>query len=351
MNALDLKDQAPVEQAAAWCLRLAEGALTQPEQSSFDRWLEADAAHRDAFDDAIRAWRAVEQAGSTPELVGMRTAALTAFRRGQRARWMSPALRRPWLIGGIAASLAAFALGIGVWIQALPHAYQTAIGERRVVVLADGSAVSLDADTKVEVKFDGKRRLIRLDQGRAKFTVARNPARPFMVAAADKTIVATGTAFSVELIQGQVHVILYQGHVAVLTDHGRVAGLGHVILAKGAGVADAALVPGTELTAETGADQAELAPVESARTLSWEGGQLVFVDEPLSSAVARVNRYSNEKLRVGDAAAGRQQISGVFTAGDTGAFVEGATGVLPVALVEEQGQQVLVSKTRSPQSQ
>jgi transmembrane sensor len=92
------------------------------------------------------------------------------------------------------------------------------------------------------------------------------------------------------------------------------------------------------------APSAQIVAVDPVRTLSWEGGQLVFLDEPLSSAVERVNRYSTDKLAIGDEVAGRVLISGVFTAGDTPAFVEGVTGVFPVKVRDDGGRQVLVSK-------
>jgi transmembrane sensor len=343
--------QGPVEQAAAWCLRLSEGSLTTAGQDSFDTWLESDDSHRQAFDDAIRIWRAVERAGATPELVNMRTGALATFRRGQRARWRSPRAPRLWQ-AACAAVAAALVVGIGaLWLQGLPRPYQTAVGERRVVVLSDGSKVSLDAATKVEVRYRADRRELRLDYGRAKFTVAKNLKQPFTVAVADKIVLATGTEFSVELVRGQVRVILYQGHVAVLERAGGMAPPARVALAGAAAPADKGLAPGRELIVPVAMDVARVVPVDTVSSLSWEGGQLIFVDEPLSSAVERVNRYSKDKLSVGDSSAGRVLVSGVFAAGDTSAFLEGVTGIFPVKIRDQDGQKVLVYKNAMRSSQ
>lgn len=348
---VDPGQQGPVEQASTWCLRLSEGSLTTAGQAHFDTWLESDDSHRQAFDDAIRAWKAVERAGATPELVNMRTAALATFRRGQRARWSSPLALRPWRVAGVVIA-AALVVGIGaLWLLGLPRAYQTAVGERRVVVLSDGSKVSLDAATKVEVRYLADRRELRLDYGRAKFTVAKNPKRPFTVAAADKIVLATGTEFSVELVRGQVQVILYQGHVAVLERDGGTAPPTRVALAGAATPADKDLVPGRELIVPVAMDVAQVVPVDTVRSLSWEGGHLIFVDEPLSSAVERVNRYSEDKLSVGDSAAGRVLISGVFAAGDTSAFLEGVTGVFPIRVRDHDGHKVLIYKGPAGSSQ
>src|SRR3546814_13438728 len=91
-----------------------------------------------------------------------------------------------------------------------PDAYATHIGERQLAVLDDGSRVSLDAVTKVKVRMKDEARQVELLEGRAKFDVAKDPLRPFTVAAGDKLVVDVGTSFSVELIDGQVRVILHE---------------------------------------------------------------------------------------------------------------------------------------------
>ncbi len=333
-----------VEQASAWCLRLADGSLTIHDQVQLEAWLEADEANRIAFDDAVRTWQAVELTAVTPELIDMRTAALDSFRRANRARW-APRLLSPTLrVATAAAAIVVLVVGLGAWIRYTPHAYRTGVGERQVVVLSDGSKLSLDAATRVDVLYLGSRRELHLDYGRAKFTVAKNLKRPFTVAAGDKVVLATGTEFSVEMLRNQVRVILYQGHVAVFDNAAQGKPARHLTLAGGAAPADRVLVPGRELVAIASAPVAEVIKTDPIRSLSWEGGQLVFVDEPLISAVEQVNRYSDDKLVVGDAATGRIAISGVFTAGDTAAFVEGVTGVFPVRAQEVDGRLVLLNK-------
>src|SRR5690606_30755436 len=158
---------------------------------------------------------------------------------------------------------------------------------------------------------------------RARFEVARNPLRPFSVTAANEVVVATGTAFSVELVRQQVRVVLYEGHVAVLD---REDGNVRRTVAVGARKlpADQLLRPGKELVlpvapqrSRTPVVAATIAPADPVRSLSWEAGQLVFEDEPLDLVVERMNRYATRPLAIGDAGAAGVRVSGVFTAGDT----------------------------------
>jgi len=336
----------PFDQAGAWCLRLAEGALSAQERIDLEAWLAADAANAQALDAAARAWQALDQARLSPELIAMRRSALDSFRRGHANRWREGAGR--WRsVAALAACLAVAAVAAGLWLHLAPRSFETGVGERRIVALSDGSRISLDAASRVKVRYRDNRRELWLEHGRAKFAVARDPLRPFSVAAADKLVVATGTEFSVELLASQVHVILYKGSVEVLSDVPGEKGLRPLEIERRPGDRGkpvvAALVPGNELVAGTADSKARMTAADTQRSLSWETGQLSFSNETLSSAVERMNRYVNSPLSVGDAAAGQVLISGVFAAGDTEAFIEGVTGVFPVRVHEEDGRKVLVS--------
>lgn len=317
----------PVERAALWASRLADGRMPADQQAEFQAWLDADPAHETALREIVGAWEAVEQYAASAEVMALREAALASARRSldRRARGRLPR-SRVWVL--IAATvLLALVTGGGAWMWLSPRTYETAVGERRVVALADGSKVSLDADTVVKVRYTGETRRLWLERGRAKFEVARNPLRPFSVAAANEVVVATGTAFSVELVQRQVRVVLYEGHVMVLDRAGRGARR-TVAVGPRRIAADQLLSPGRELilpaqSPERAAPPAVVAASDPVRSLSWEAGQLVFEDEPLRIVVERMNRYADRPLEVGDEAAARVRVSGVFRAGDTDALVQG----------------------------
>lgn len=312
------------EEAALWCLTLADGELKPADRIAFDRWV-SDAENARAFEEATRLWRAADGAAEMPELIQMRSAALENFRRTNGQRWTRRFAPRWYWVGTLAASVFVLLLTASLLYTPM-NVYKTGIGERQIAILADGSKVSLDADTEVDVKLNSDRRELTLLHGRAKFDVAKDPLRPFTVTAGDKMVVATGTSFSVELLNSEIHVLLYEGHVAVLDRKGHAPVPQHVGSKMEA--ADQALTPGKELVAA--ADETAPATIHNAdlqRSLSWESGQLTFDEEPLATAVERMNRYSRQKLIVGDAAAAKIRVNGVFTAGDTDAFVEGVTAL------------------------
>lgn len=340
-TALDEMPSDRDEQAAFWCLSLAEGELGEADRAAFDGWV-ADPENAKAFEDAARVWNTADAAAEMPELIHMRSAALESFRHANQRRWTKRIQPRWYWISALAASLV-IAVFTASMLFTPTKVYRTGIGERQIAMLADGSKLSLDADTEVDVKLGRDRRELILVRGRAKFDVAKDPLRPFTVTAGEKMVVATGTSFSVELINRQVHVLLYEGHVAVL-DGKEHKPVGQRAVARTSATADQALTPGKELV--TAADVAAAATINDAdlpRSLSWEAGQLSFDDEPLASAVARMNRYSREKLVVGDAVAANARVNGVFTAGDTDAFLEGLTA-LNVVRLDRRGDEITIRR-------
>lgn len=340
-NAVDARREA----ALGWCLRLAEGPLQAPEREAFDAWLAADAQNPALFDEAVAIWSAVEDQAGTPQMVVLRGQALESARDANARRWARRRLFSPRVMA-IAATLLVAVLA-GVWSMGLPQTYRTGVGERQVVALADGSKLSLDADSLVTVRYSQARRELVLKKGRARFTVAKNPLRPFTVTSSGKTVVAVGTEFSVERLGGQVRVILYEGKISVLSQASPIAAPRPVPIGAAHRSAEVVLKPGGELIMADTTPVAALEPADLSRSLSWEGGQLVFKNEPLSSAVERVNRYADHKIQIADAAAGNVLVSGVFAAGDTEAFVDGITAVFPVRAQRRGGTTVVFESEKT----
>ena len=81
-------------------------------------------------------------------------------------------------------------------------------GGQELVRLDDGSRVSLNTDSRIAILYSDGERRVRLDRGEAMFEVARNPARPFVVIAGNKSVTAIGTSFIVRKTGGVVTVTL-----------------------------------------------------------------------------------------------------------------------------------------------
>lgn len=328
------------EIAAGWCIRLADGPMSEVDRQDFDRWLDADPSHREIFQEVAEGWDLIETLSATPEMMSFRQAAMATARKAHQNRWISLPRRHRGAAFALAASVV-LSVGIGLtWLSQQPVVYETGVGEREVVRLADGSSISLDGDTEVRVRYANNQRRLWLDRGRARFNVAKDPLRPFSVDASGRVVVATGTSFSVERVSGQVRVVLYEGKVAVLEKDSSAAPGGRPQTTT----TDRTLNVNEEMViANQGSvAAAPIVPADPVRTATWEGGILTFEADTLVAAAERMNRYSDKPIEVAPTAA-NLRISGVFRAGDTAAFVEGATAILPVSASRRDGVTVLAA--------
>jgi transmembrane sensor len=204
-----------------------------------------------------------------------------------------------------------------------PTYYKTDIGERRIVALPDGSRISMDSDTRVGVTYQQTARSITLERGRSRFDVAHDASRPFTVTAGAQTVVAVGTSFDVERLQSTVLITLIQGQVVIKS-------------APAAARTESTAPSEKPISLEAGQElvmarnfQPTIVAADLQVARAWEAGRLLFRNELLGDAVARVNRYTTQPIMI-DPSIASIRFSGVFNAGDVGSFVSAVTSYFPV---------------------
>lgn len=312
-------------EAAAWLARLQSGREDDIEVK-FRRWRETDPRHAAAFD---RVRRSYEQAGLLRHS--------TKF-----AGWgHAPAVGKPrWQPRPALAAAAAILILVPVGALLIREGMlpfggpkgtmlMTAVGEIRQVNLADGSRVTLDTATKVELQIGQSRRAAHLRYGRARFQVA--PAKvPFTVQTDSATITADHGIVDVEQV-GQ------EGHVRVLAGAVDVRGSGEDQTWK------VALAPGQGLTANSvGAKRSEF----GAAGPDWTRGMLQFDQTPLAKAVELANRYSERHIILaGDLGAIR--VTGAFRAGDTPRLAKALAEAFGLSLEQRPDGNLLLSPNAS----
>jgi transmembrane sensor len=196
--------------------------------------------------------------------------------------------------------------------------FSTRKGEHGDFVLPDGSRMTLDTDSAVELAFGADRRTLRLLRGRGYFDVVHDASRPFTVLAADQAVVALGTRFDVRLDPGQLRVVLVEGRVAVGTARDKTP--------------RTVLRPGEQLVQrEDGSRSISSANVEE--TTNWRAGLVTFRGDTLAAAAAELNRYSATRLTVRDPAVAQLRVTGVFKAGDPARFGRTLSQIYPVRIV------------------
>jgi transmembrane sensor len=324
--ARSVSDSIVHEEAARWLMRLQAAPNDVATFEAFEDWRDAAPEHREAFDAVQDSWALFGDQAAAPELLVLRRDALG--RAGWTGRRRGLDLGRRGLAAGLAALVLA-PLTIYGWRRLRPDGGQTlrtAIGEQRTVTLSDGSRVSLDANTLVKVAYSPALRLAEVVEGRAHFEVAKDKARPMKVRAGRRTVTALGTAFTVEHEGERVVVTLVEGRVAVT----------ETAAASGVAPPPKELVPQQQLVFAANATPRMHEAVDVERAMAWREGKLVFDDESLADAAARVNNYSRVKIVVEDAPARALKVSGIFNAGDTSAFVEAVQSYFPVDISTDE---------------
>jgi len=339
-------------EAAAWCVHLSEAEMqTTPD---FEAWLQADSAHGEAWARVEPNWNIFKAHSATPEVLALRQAALAdahnvARQRGassQGLRELTPKRATKQLLFTLGAA-ASVLLAASVWYFLRPEIYRTHVGEQRVVALADGSKVQLDSASELSIDYSSRERNLTLSRGQARFDVAHDAARPFIVTAGAKKVVATGTAFNIDMLGTRVLVTLIEGDVLILPRNStnldqsiaafaqsRLAGnsgAGGVNLARGT----VELVPGQELVSSADGTS-QVSGTNVARVTAWQKGQLLFDDETLSSVIERVNRYAAKPIVMTDESIRELRISGVFDTHDIPGFITTITHYLPLSATVRQ---------------
>lgn len=249
---------AVMTEAATWLVRMTSGETSAAERSAFTRWRKASPAHESALQDLLPVWGELGPALRRPA-------------RRTRKQVLGWAMAASVLIG--------CSLSWMMWPQANYDAVTTT-GQQDIHKLADGSAVLLNSNSAIQTHFSTDTRTVELARGEAFFDVTSDPQRPFQVRSGDSLIEVRGTRFSVRRLKSGVRVAVESGEVKV-HHHDT-----NTTLRAGQSV----FSDGDQLSAVSHSD------IETM--LAWRQGRLIFIDTPLATLAAELNRYTPERLLV-----------------------------------------------------
>lgn len=309
------------EKALEWFVRLSDVDAPASAWVAFQDWLEANDAHRLAYDDVERTWVELDII-PVNEIVAA-PAEVTVLPVAANDEDVSPAARRAarrrpaWLLPSFAAA-AAVAVVVGVWPQvadvAPTETYHTDAAPR-TVVLSDGTRIDMNRHSDLRVRMGRKARTVTLTDGEAAFDVAHNANRPFTIAAGDHSVRVLGTAFNV---------LSHGDRFAVGVERGIVA----VTPAGASKPAAVRLVAGQKI-AQSGTQTPTLSQVAADQTSMWRQGMLVYRDARLADVADDLSRYFDKPVTV-DASAGALHFTGALQVGDEATMLKQLQDFVPV---------------------
>ena len=313
-----------LEEAAEWWLRLREPNVTPDVVAEWMLWCEAAAENKDAFASIQSLWQKAKSAPLEP-----------VSRRVLRSEGRTRRLI-PWAIAAAAilATLVAYP-----WLERRVSmhtgnyvAIATPVGNNREISLPDGSQATMGGATALIVSYTEQQRVVRLNSGEAYFEVRSEPGRPFIVQTPSGQVAAVGTAFNVRTDGHTLRVTVSNGSVEIVDNMPGAAAMHESRLRLAAGqqaVLRSNEVPVTEA-------------VDPRLVTAWTSGTLKFMDEPLDSVIAAVNRYSTTRIEIRGGGVGTLRYTGTVVSGRVSEWLVALPNVFPIEVVSQDSDRIIL---------
>lgn len=168
--------------------------------------------------------------------------------------------------------------------KVVQHTVVTPKGGEYKLVLSDGTKVQLNAESEIKypVNFVGKTRSVSI-KGEVFFEVAKNRAKPFIVAVNNMKIKVLGTKFNVMAYGDEptIQTTLVEGSVAV-----NINGETNAVVLK----------PKQQAMLNKATQKIEKHNVDIAPFIAWTKGKFVFENENLAEIMKNLQRWYNVKV-------------------------------------------------------
>lgn len=299
-------DETLIDEAAQWMALLQSGDVSLGERAAFEAWRTADPRHQ----------QIIEQMGGGLNL--LRNPNLRAVPRNSLLHSLNaPSSRRRFISGSLSVLGVAVLAGLlGRRYGWLPEAGElsTGTGERRDFALQDGSALTLNARSRVVPLFDSTQRLLALRSGELLVDVAKDPSRPFVVETEHGRIRALGTKLLVQHNDDSTRLVMLHSQVEVVTASGarQVVEAGESLLFNDHGI--------LSLQRSNGHESA------------WTQGRLEVRDRPLSEVIDSLRRYRRGIVHV-SAEVADLRLSGLYPLDDSDRTLQLLERSLPIRIL------------------
>jgi transmembrane sensor len=293
-------------QAANWFAILGSGQVSQAQTMQWKQWLEEHPDHR-------AAWLNVEYFTGKFQQLPAHAASAALNAPDMRRRSMVKVLAIFGVIG-----LSGWKLSKESYIQEWTADYQTALGETKTILLADGSKVILDTNTAFNVAFTSDLRRLQLIFGEIYIETSpdnTNLHRPFVVDSQEGRTRALGTRFSVRQLENNSHVSVFADAVEIEPTK---QGASKLILHAG---------QSTYFTNE----KIDVIHTINSERPAWTQGVLLADNLPLSEFLLQLNRYRYGYITC-DPKIANLRIVGAFPLNDTDRILASLENTLPIKI-------------------
>lgn len=293
--------------------------IEHAQRSHFEAWLMAHPAHRKAYTEVSDLWHGFDSPSQLQSLAAA-VAQKKFLEKEQRAR-----KRKNMAAAVFSLVLVATAglFGYRTW-QTQPVMQMTAsaaIGQIRSQELEDGTKLTINANSDIEITYYRDRRVVRLKRGEAIFEVARDEDRPFIVNSGPAQVTVLGTRFAVNHLQHLVRISVDHGQVRVESQESAQDALDAAILLRDGEVA--------EIRETTGPRRVQRA---AADAFSFADGMVTFDRADLEEIAATLSRYRQQPVGARPSSNGDTRITAVIKTTDIEKFIVQLPRMAPVTV-------------------
>ena len=297
------------EQTIDWMVKLRAGTPDTALQERFNLWLAKDPAHAQAWEQLNR-----RLGGSFKTLRALDQRIPGQADEARQLLLQPTASRRDALRALTGLGL----LGGGLWLGAstplgdsLLADLSTGRGQRQDFNLADGSRLSLNANSAVDLHFTDRQRLLILRRGELVINVAPDPERPLCVRTAEGEVRSPAARFLVARQEQASRVVVLQQSVQARLFSGVTRDLQE---------GQAAILYPRSIVPMVG-DQRHRA--------DWLQAKLNVLDDPLEDVVAALRPYTRGFVRVAPEIRGLR-VQGVYPLDNSGRAFAALAETLPI---------------------
>lgn len=304
---------AVARRAVAWWIDLQSDDADDALRRRWQRWLARDEMHR-------RAWARLEAVGA--RLNGRVHEGLSGVPGASALVQVALAEAAPSRRRALGAALLAVLAGGAAWelhddpaVQARLADLGTGVGDRRRLVLADGTRLALNSGSAVDLRYGATERRLVLRRGEILVETAADPARrPFVVQTGAGELRPLGTRFRVRDRGDEFELAVHEGAVEVRP----ATGTAQVLTAGEQARFDAA-----------GVGPRQAADADAA---AWVDGMLVASGLRLDEFLAELGRHRRGRLDCAPEVAALR-VSGSYPLADVERVLATLPAVLPVTAV------------------
>lgn len=313
--------------AARWFIRMQDAEPDAHERTQFEAWLMQSPLHQQEYASFSQSWDGIDSLAELKAMAQAREISnfMDKEKRTKKIKSMAAVL------GTCLVLLVAGLIGRQQYMQwqALPTmqlASQTSTSQITTRTLDDGTQVTLNASSKVEVTYYRNQRHVQLSQGEAIFEVTKDTERPFVVETDTTKVTVLGTRFAVNKLSH---------FVRVSVDHGQVK-------VESKGIASEVLLGNGQVVEVPKNQPIQFKHTSAADYFKFVDGIIVFNQSDIHEIAEVLSRYRTTKVIAQGAS--HEKMTAVIEAKDTEVFLNTLPEIANVKIFNLENQQVIQAR-------